>query len=162
MVSYYLFFLPRIFILHQVRWDSTCNILCSYGNHLIELRPNVVLKVIAFEVFEVSGRIPLSVLLFRYFHHLKKKYGDWFAFSSCHFPLVSSSSVCLPNVLGSLSNIDDEALLPSGLYKFLSSFSSHCIKIYFFLGVVLALFGMSPTLQAHDEIHVLLVNPLGI
>lgn len=43
-------------------------------------------KVLTFEVFCVTHEIPLDVTLFRYFYHLKK-YGDWYYFSSLHFPL---------------------------------------------------------------------------
>ncbi|CAI9273962.1 unnamed protein product [Lactuca saligna] len=61
-------------------------VLYFYKLHLVQLCPNAASNIVTFEVFYVSHKIPLHVSLFRYFYRLKK-YGDWFSFSSCHFPL---------------------------------------------------------------------------
>ncbi|CAH1446763.1 unnamed protein product [Lactuca virosa] len=70
-------------------------VLCYYKVHLVQLFPNAVSKIVTFEVFFcVAHEIPLDVSLFCYFYRLKKC-GDWFSFSSRHFPL--SPDLARPN-----------------------------------------------------------------
>lgn len=145
---------------------------------MIQLCLNLLLKVIVFEVFCVSSRVPLHVSLFRYFCHLKK-YGDWFSFSSRHCPLshnlpstnsvwkgkvcsVDSNSVCLPNILGYMLDLDEKVPLTSNLYRYHPLFTRYCRKHVFFPKVVLALCGMSPIWNAREETPILSINCLGM
>lgn len=50
-------------------------VLCFYKVNLVLLCPNLVSSLFTFEAFCVSLHIPISVILFHYFYHLKR-YSD--------------------------------------------------------------------------------------
>ncbi|CAH1426463.1 unnamed protein product [Lactuca virosa] len=153
-------------------------VLFYYKVHLVQLCLNAVSKIVTFEVFCVAYEIPLDVLLFCYFYTLKK-YGDWFSFRSCHFPLspdlarsngswkskfcwVDMYSMCLLFVPCYVLLGDDFVSLSADLYVFVPLFSLFCVKREFLSEVVLSLCHMNPFWKARCELLVLSVCHAGL
>lgn len=108
----------------------------------------------------LAHKIPLNFALFRYYYRLKR-YGDWYYFSSRHFPLspnltqvtsswisklcwVDAHSLCLPFAPCHVPLVDDPVFISEDLSSYVPLFSHFCVKRLYFLEVVLALCCMSP------------------
>lgn len=147
-----------------VRFSLKCYVFMAFIWHSCAL--TLYRKSLSLKSYVYCLVFPL--MFFWYFYRLKK-YSDWFAFSSHHFPLVNdlpdtnniwkikfcfvdASSLCLALVFNSLSIVDDELKLDSCLRVLLWRFNCLCIKTCCFPEIVLSICSMSLYWKAKCEV----------